>query len=342
MNLIALLPQLEQEFLVKDSFGVYEITYGTTALTRLARLFADEVPTGAEIEAFLLHLNTRYPRKDREELAERMISFLSEFIELLFSEPMWAEDGIENHEAMMLNTFVGYWTLLSHLNQFKNFMPEDVAQKDILLRFLHRTKPYKPNLAYQDLERANLSYLVLDSPNFYFANLKKASLLYAQLPNAVFDNATLQGAQASHAYLPEGSWIGANLADAHFLEAELRKGIWHKANLAKADFTQASLQESFLDLSDLQDADFTMANLRQCHLFLSDVRFANFTKAHLAYAKMTNVDMREANLYRANFQYAELIEVILQPKTFEKADFRFAVLGERNQDFLQKQGAIIN
>lgn len=340
MDLIALLPQLESDFLVKDSFGAYEITYGSTAITRLSRLFAEDAPLPTDIEAFLRYIDLEYSHRDRLELGERLANFLPELLEIFFQEPVWSEDTDEHPESLVMNTFLGYWTMLSHLNQFQNFMPESIAQKDVLMRFIKRVKPYKLNLAYQDLEYANLSYLEVPNPNFTFAYLRKATLLYANMPKAIFDNASLVSAQLGNACLPEGSWVGANLMGANLIDSVLDKGIWHKANLLGADFTQASLKESFLDLSNLQGADFTLADLSQCHLFLSDASSANFTKANLAYAKLTNVDLRETNLYRANFQYAELIETILQPKTFEKADFRSATLGERNQDFLKKQGAI--
>lgn len=341
MNLVALLPQLEQDFLTKDSFGEYDISYGSSALTRLARLFAEGLPTPQDINEFLAHINLRYEAGKRVALAERFALFLPELLDTFFVMPLWSEDSEEHSEDAVTNTFVGYWTLLSHLNQFTNYMPDNVGRRDVLMRFLKKTRPYALNLAYQDLDDTNLSYFEAENPNFSCASLKRASLLYARMPKAVFDNACLQHAQMSNAYLPEGSWVGADLMKTQLLEAELTKGIWHKANLLYADFTQARLANSYLDYSNLQGADFTLADLSGCSIFQSDMRFVNFTKANLAYTKITGADMRDTNLYRANLQHAEIMESILQPQNLEKADFRNAVLGERNQEFLQKQGAIV-
>ncbi len=341
MDLIALLPPLEQEFLGKDSAGAYKMTYGANAISHLMRLFAHDTPTPQDIEAFLSHINLKYAPQTRHDLTQRLGVFLPELLETFFASPTWATDTNENPETTTLNTFLGYWTMVSHLSIFENFMPESVSQRDILMRLLKKTKPYHLDLSYQNLDQTNLSYFEADNPNFAYASLKRASLLYARMPKAVFDNANLQYVQASNAYLPESYWSGTNLANAQFLGAELSKGVWHKANMLYADFSQASLAESYLDYSNLQAVDFTMANLQKCHIFSSDFRFANLAKADLAYSKINTVDMRDTNLYRTNFQYAEISDTVLQAKTFEKADFRHAVLGERNQESLEKQGAIV-
>jgi|GEM_PF-2831587 len=341
MDLIALLPQLEQDFLTKDSFGNYEIAHGSDALVRLTRLCSLESPVPQDIELFLAHINQQYNTQTRQALAQRLAGFLSELLQLFFVSPTWADDNELHTDNIILNTFSGYWTLVSHLSFYEDFMPESIEQRDVLMGFLKRAKPYKLNLACQNLDGVNLSYLAVESPNFAHASLRRASLLYTHMPKAVFDNANLQYTQASNAHLPQSSWIGANLFQARFLGSELSKGMWHKANLLYADFSQANLSESYLDYSNAQATDFMLANLSKCHIFNSDLRFANFTKTNLSEANIENVDMRDTNLYGANFQYATIVEAMLQPKTWQKADFRHAILGERNQDFLAKQGAIV-
>ncbi len=126
-----------------------------------------------------------------------------------------------------------------------------------------------PDLAGEDLSKANLALADLRGADLSRANLREADLSGADLRNA--------------------NMRRANLREANLSEADLGGARLYRANLNRATLTGANLMDAELERVFLRRADLSGANLRGADMRLSVLVATNLDGAHLTGARVHGI-----------------------------------------------------
>ncbi len=335
-----IIEKLKENFLAKDSGQEYQINHPETALTCLFQIFAQE-RLSPDLVDQMIPLLTQEQAAWREELRGRLSQFLPGLLESNFYHESESTRHISPAEISM-NTFVGYWTVASYLNEHTNLLPEDADLKNKFAHLIKQSKPYKLNLKFQDLTRVNLSYVELSEVDFSYANMERTVLIHAKITDSVFyntdlDQANLDNCDLSDCYLSFASMVDTKLVDAILNEVNL-----HGANLKGADLSRADLSEAHLDQANLYQADLTLADLRGASLIRADLSLTNLSKANFNRSRLNGASLEQAILYQSNFSEADIQEADLDTKTMVKADFTGALMAPETKAYLKRQGAIVD
>jgi uncharacterized protein YjbI with pentapeptide repeats len=152
-------------------------------------------------------------------------------------------------------------------------------------------------LAFECLSFLNLQGCILYFRDFFGANLAFTNLEKAQLYGANLTVSNLVGANLTAANLTRSTFSGANLEDANLQEA----------NFENANLEDARLKNVNLQSTNLQWVNFYGANLEGANLEGANLQGANFYGANLEGA-----NLKGANFYGANLEGANLKGTILE------------------------------
>jgi uncharacterized protein YjbI with pentapeptide repeats/GTPase SAR1 family protein len=264
---------IQDEFLDKNSKGKYILNDSSEVLKLLNKLFARQNigRSNAEVIDYLIQIIQNADKIIKSELSQRLAHFLDEAMQKDFLASYDAKSE-QSPIDMCINTFYGYWTILSYLNQEakQNFIKNENTK--ISLAFFLKTSYFpKLNLAYQNLSEISLNGAYLSGADLRGAdlsgtNLSSAYLRGAGLNGAILSRAYLVSAILSRAYLIGADLSftrlrGANVSDADLSDADLNCADLSNANLGGVDLKGAYLCGADLSGADLSDADLTDTNL---------------------------------------------------------------------------------
>lgn len=252
------------------------------ALEKLNDLFAPQMLT-LEVRDYIWEIMKNDLELEWEKLGDRLSFFLPE---LLRKEFLWEYDAGKHDYPIQraLNTFYGYWTVLSCIAEQlnRNYLAPEFKEDFVrVLRSCLFISPPNISLSHQDLSGAELS-----GAELYVANLSEANLSGAKLD-------------------------GAKLVGANFYEAKLISVMLNAADLFAATLTRAELSQAILYRAILEKADLSEANLSEANLFEADLSRANLYRANLY----------KANLYKANLNNLSLEGVIFKDCVMDQVNY---------------------
>lgn len=334
-----ILSTIKSQFLEKTKEGEYQVNHPEIALFHLFQLFARQRLSLTQLEELSFSVQ-KEEKPLKKELLTRLVLFLPGMLESNFYHDSESTRNISPNE-ISTNTFLGYWTVISYMNEDQNLLPEDQLLKNKFTHLIKHTQPHKLNLRFQDLQNANLSYVELEDVDFSYCNLNGATLLHAKVPRSVLLNADLEKANLNNCDLSHSYLSFSNFRQAHLLEADLTKCTLHGANFEEADLTQAILRQANLDQANFCKTTLTMANLEESQLDNTDMCQADLSKANLRKSTIVASSFKRAVLYQTNFSEARIQDTDWNIETMSKADFRGVQLDSQMHNFLKRQGAFV-
>jgi uncharacterized protein YjbI with pentapeptide repeats len=293
------------------------------ALEKISYLFSKQL-LSIEIVNDLVEIIYNDIETNKEKLAKHLIDFFTKFLEKDFLWEYETEKG-----KRLLNTFYGFWTILSTLSEETNSININVKDKFV---FILKSLTKISELSKQELQ-LNLSYQNLSETDLSEAVLKNANLNRAILNNANINGANLTDAKLRGAYLG-----GANLNGAIMVGTDLRaledisNSDSHCADLKDAQLNGADIRGAFLIEADLSSAKLCGANL--CG---ADLREIDLSGANLRGANLSGANLNEARLIGADLRGAELDGAYLY-----KVDLSETELDEENRQLAKEAGAFVS
>lgn len=297
--------------------GDWSISDGKAALGQISQVFSPQ-PMTQEVHDYLVEIIENHSNEaDKINLADRMGTFLLYCMERHF---LYSFDSNTEKEPMMraIINFRGYWTILSNLNQRRNFLlnPDhaNYFAELCINRFFEKTIIAGFNISFQNLSGAILHKIDLWAANLSEANLSNAVLSEANLGKANLTRANLNGADLS----------GADLRRALLLRTDLIG-----TNLNDAVLTRATLIKAKLVMSKLKNTIFRGSSLSEAILAKTDIRQANFEQANLSQADLNSALFNEGVLLNSRCLYLtkgipdELLDQLKtqKPSLFEKPEY---------------------
>lgn len=197
-----------------------------------------------------------------------------------------------------------------------------------------------------DLQRQELSDLVLDGVELENADLEGVTLARCSLKAARMARAKLNGADLTSALLHDANLTSANLRGADLTDANLTRASVADADLSEiravrlqaneAKFWDCDLSGAILEDSVLEHAEFTGATMTGCNLNRTALGYAALdgtsmqrallNGAHLDSATLQKADLRKVQMIEANLSNADLEHANLTWVHAEGADFSYAHL----------------
>ena len=285
----------------------YAINSWKDALKVIRGLFAQK-ELSSEVQEYLVEMIQQDSEEEKNELQERLLGFLNEMTLRDFGEfsKIRSDDSSPFKES--LNSFYGYWLLISHIGldekKWKEIHPYRIT------KFLRSPRHFHAKYVWL-LEKANLGGAILTG-----ANLESAFLTGADLRAAILDRAYLKGANLTRAILDRAYLDRAYLKGANLESAFIRGAHLNSAHLEDANFQLVNLERAYLKGANLQGANLKKAFLTGAFLEGADLQGANLEKANLQGANLqganlVDAQLRIANLTRANLAGANLAGAIL-------------------------------
>ena len=194
-----------------------------------------------------------------------------------------------------------------------------------------------------NLQRADLTYAILNDVKLHYADLKSANLYRATIENSNLYNVNLNEADL------RGAWLkNAQLERANLQGADLQGSMFENANLKGANLIGAKLQNATFKFDDnssntnLKGADLSSANLTGADLYDARLQGAVLEGAVLKCAMLNHINLDNAKLTGANLQGAEIKWATLNGADFEGANFSGADLEQTRLIGTNLEGAKLN
>jgi hypothetical protein len=224
----------ETKPLVKTKCKSYQIEEVDDALELIASIF--EVKLSKEIHDYVEILILQDDFETRKEITNRLLYFLSDFIEKDFVYKL--KSGIRPTQ-LVKNIFYNYWMVSMQLNknertEFENLISKELDEKD---------KTYLTDLLIM-CDVKLLSKQDLSEQNFFRADLRGANLKGVDLTGANLKKADLRGTNLIGSFLSRSNLKGADLRE---------------AKLSGADLESAYMNNCKFNSSQLVDLDLSRA-----------------------------------------------------------------------------------
>ena len=256
----------------KDRKGKYFITDYTDVLKIIWELFSHK-KISEEIKTYLIEILKNHENKEElNELAKRLSSFLVELFEKDF---IYSFNLSEDTNPMQksLNTFYGYWIILSNLGGNENYIHTDFKNKfakylidinmplHIVDKGTYSLETDGFNLSYQKLNEIWLSKIDLDNSNLCNINLESSIVNFS-----TFNSSNIQKSNFKNCSLYNAEMHGSNLSNSDFTNANLRFVNFAHTNLTNVNFTNVILDNAFLQNVILTDTIFNNTQLNDIYI----------------------------------------------------------------------------
>lgn len=290
------------------------------ALSILVHLWKDVAIHQKEVEAIKAWVKS-LDNSVREGITKRLSDYLPEFLRLGFI--IFDDQLLQNDMQLLpLRTFEGYWSVLSYLNTKGNLLPISVELKDIFAFLVKKSKPYQINLQKQNFADANIAFWDLEEANLNEARFDRCKFLQCKIKKSTmngtfFTKATILQSDFSQSEAKNAKFDFLKTSNFVMFQSNLEDTIWNEA-----DLTGAYLVESNLKRNDFLKAELTMADLQDCEAAQSRWSFAKLCKTDLH-----NCNLNESNFYQANI---------------DETDFSGSKLYDIQFDVISAKGTILN
>lgn len=226
-----------EQFLDKRSNGRYILEDSQEALKLLNQLFGMQEMT-MEIINHLNEIVRNAEWVDKEELTDRLVSFLGDFVKDDFYGGIRFEKNtsvIEN----CINTFYGYWYLLSCLGVNRNYWDEEEIG-DLVIRYLK---------LLCDIREGVVSHLDFSFQIFDNNNLNNLSFEDCTFKNTIFNGCEMEGTTWVNCTLDEVNMDYVSFTHAVFIECSIsnssfKHSNWDTAEMYSSVFEGCSFSDS--------------------------------------------------------------------------------------------------
>ena len=274
MTAEAIWRKLHKGFLKKDEDEEYVLEEGDTkaAYKICAELFGPKMLSD-EIMVYIKEMIDAEKTEIREELAERLASFLDDLIEIKFFDAD-SHKGIKRlegkkHIDISMNIFYAFWHILLELKKGVNYVNEKNKQEFLYLLHCLTSKKNKLNLSHQRLKNTYLSGVNLNRANLQLANLSRSNLSRSNLTGA-----NLIGSNLHRAYLNR-----ANFSSADCRKANFSRGIFDRADFSDADLSGVDFIKAYFYKTDFSNAYLCKATFHGA----KNLTFSQLSKAKTLY-----------------------------------------------------------
>ena len=355
------------KFFLKDDFDDYTTE---DVLKNMQKLFAHFRFTKETATYMLEIVNHPDNIKHHDLLQKRMAKWLPKLTKHGFLQQyIMPTKGFPQYtaEQQALQTFYGYWLILSNLNQVKvNVAPYfELEWEEFVEKYLDEGAKARLQKSYaEELEQQKLEWLT-QTPYVarFSAWLRRQIIIEQEQTKALFQEvvqaqspiakelvnllrkviADRLPAQYKWEHL---DWTKADLQGilaafnkfrlTSLRSADLRSADLRSADLRSADLRYADLSSAYLRSADLRSADLSSANLIYADLSSADLRSADLSSANLIYADLSYADLSSADLRSAYLRYADLSSAYLSYAYLSSADLSYADLSSA-----KLEGAIV-
>lgn len=173
-------------------------------------------PLSEDILKYLLDIILEEKNTDKPQLFQQLNKFAEELLESNFLD--FVNSTIKPIDAA-INTFYGYWFVMSILSEGNNTIPKEGKVEFCKLLQIHTLQRFQGHR--WNLKNANLSDSILSKINLSNANLEGANFSNTNLSFADFSNADLRNANFYNADLSFADFYGAKIDGADFSGAKL-------------------------------------------------------------------------------------------------------------------------
>lgn len=344
MNTENLFFEVKKAFLAKDNRQNFLLVDEKKALNLFFRLFAkeriDELITDKIIDLLRYEYET-----EKNFLAQRLAGFLAYFLKHDFLIETNEEEFLKiSPTKLSQNTFIAYWTILSYANTKGLSVLPNYTQGNLLDKFcllVKKSKPYRLNLANQNLRQANLTYVELEEANFTKCDLAGASFMYSSLKKCNFHNASLDLANLTEANLEGANLSFTSLRESILLKTDVKKASIHSCDFQNAELSEADFSESELKQSNFGAVEANYMNFSKCNIENCDFSYANLYKSDFKNTRFYSSKITQADLYASIWEYVEVLNIEFDVNTLESAVFKYTFLDEVNTEIVKKKGAVI-
>lgn len=225
-----------------------------------------------EIAQYLIEIIQNDTKVNKVILANRLIHFLPDCLLCNFLPQPGSDRPIDTIRAI----FYGYWTVLSHLEEGRNYFTEQNQEPLLaLIKLVNQTKSSYFNLAGS----------ILSDVSFHNIDLRSIKLCNAELDEAHLYQAYLVGANLSHANLSRSNVIFSVIAESNLDNANLSESYISGSFFFGSSLREANLHRSSLRGADLQDVNLSRADLSEADLNKVDLSYSNLSYTKLKGAK---------------------------------------------------------
>lgn len=343
--------KIESSFIKDGRYNEkYKVDNWYEALEIFCSLFAHPYRLNPEITEYLVQIIANRDNVLKSRLFEGLVLFLPIFLKKGFLDSYESKNREGNLFDLANNTFYGYLTVLSHLQEGKSNYDLKETKK-YFADFLRTSEHYQLNIPGIDLSEtdltgaklhgANLSNTILNNARLTGADLSKAKMIGTHLIQAKLTGTDLKGAILKGAILSEANLSGvtsferADFEGADLQKADLKRVIFTGTdekkkgwivNLLNADLRNADLSEASLANPNLKEA----TNLDGIILKKVNLRGFDLSKKILTQADLTAADLRECNLHKADLSKATLLAANLSNANLSNAILTKAELSKSN------------
>ncbi|WP_160131497.1 pentapeptide repeat-containing protein [Kordia antarctica] len=248
------------ELIDKRANGEYFIDTWQDALEHISDILSSKI-ISKEVTEYLIELIQN--EKDirlKNDLKERLQLYFNSFLNVNFHDSNRKKSPqIES----AINTFYGFWTIFSHLDIDKNYIPSQYKDTFVqLLKWSLSQRHLYYNLSYQDLSHSNLKGV-----NFHEVDLNHTDLSYCSLQGASFEN--------------------ASITKSNFYSSELHRIDFSYAMIYDTDISYCTLINCNLSSIIVEKCDFAHTDFLKCFYLSASFENCNFTEI----SNMSKVDL---------------------------------------------------
>ena len=213
----------------------------------------------------------------RTNISKRLREFFPVLLEYEFLYPSNRQKNGKPMQAC-LNTFYGYWTILSHLEDTCDYIIEDIKQPfcNLLIALRNYQVYCRLDMVGIDLSHSNLEGADLSFVNFEGANLCNSNLL----------RVNLMASNLSMTDLSYANMTNAIITNADLTDAMLNKAKLNLSNLSGSNFSYSNLSESSIVSSNLFATNLSHCNMHNADLTCSILMGANFDETIIIYQQL--------------------------------------------------------
>lgn len=200
----------------------------------------------------------------------------------------------------------------------------DGIRKSIILQFLYEAGLISGDNPVLNLERADLTGVIIEASslheiNLRGANLDKAKLQWSRIYGGSLSSTSLRRTDLRSSVLSKSVLEYVLLDDSNLYMANLSETRLGKAQFRNAYLAMANLENAIIPRACFNGATLRKANLRGAILEGCDFIKANLTNADLRNSTLTEANLSHARLNGADLSGADLTNAIVSKKQLRKA-----------------------
>lgn len=263
------------------------------ALKELFNVFSPKL-LSSEISNYLLEIINNESSEIKNRIASRLEVFFEELIVRDFFQEYHQDKRVSPIE-LSLNTFYGFWFVLSNLDTKQNFLTQEIKEKfGFLMGCLTKKNKLKINLSYQDLSGLDLSFSYFHNLNLEYSNLSQTNFSYLYCNGVKFKGSILYRTKFDNSFISMSRYY-FSISYKRYFEQDLEGVDFSRNIFSRVDFNNLKMNETAFNNSKLENVSFVNSNLRSSNFYSCYLMDVDFTNAVLDGAMFDNAVFENVN-----------------------------------------------